>query len=653
MPDPFPFSADVLPEHLLLLSLFNLLHLVVWLAALVIGFRRRWWWGLILLMPLLYPFGLLVLILKRARKMGWVVATHALLLVLWFAAGAYMKSREWHQLLAAEEALLARGEVLDPARLYNAPEVVPDKNVWDHPLLITLAEAGQSDDRNIDDILDQRPSKPDAGKLARERMEKEYGWMALPSGPPQDLRFAQAEKRPSAAYQALQALYELAWAQKYEEDLLREESDLSEESFENLESLLNALKPSYETHKGRYSAIVEAFKREQDVYPFAFENGPAMLLPHLGYIKKLAQVTRQRILWEAYAREADAAFQTMQDMFVIHRAGMSDVLICRLVEMACWKAGLEGLVAIQNKHLWSDDQWRWMASALAEIRLEKGIPGAMDMERSAFVPWLKEQADENVLQVISVVDALGGPGQRPFSPAQRLWMGPLGFWVQYPMQAFYIKQIRLLHHSYDYLGKEAENIVDQFQHRPWSELEAQLPDYDDREFGLLSAILTPALRVYDRFYSAQLMVEIAKASVPLERFYLKHGRYPEQLEDLVPEFCDVMPQDPMSSQPFHYRRLGSDGFELYSVGWNGKDEGGFPGLLPVHWRDRSWNYEDEPDDVLWRVEGREETFPVVLREPEDDEDESSMMQDIEMMKRYGLLPEGFDDWGEDDLEEEK
>ena len=166
MQDPFPFSADVLPEHLLLLFLFNLLHLVVWLVALVISFRRRWWWGLILLMPLFYPFGLLVLTLKRARKMGWVVATHGLLLALWFAGGAYLKSREWHQLLAAEEALEVRGEVLDPVRLYNAHEVVPEKNAWDHPLLITLAEAGQSDDRSINNIFDQRPSKPDAGQLA-------------------------------------------------------------------------------------------------------------------------------------------------------------------------------------------------------------------------------------------------------------------------------------------------------------------------------------------------------------------------------------------------------------------------------------------------------------------------------------------------------
>ena len=166
-------------------------------------------------------------------------------------------------------------------------------------------------------------------------------------------------------------------------------------------------------------------------------------------------------------------------------------------------------------------------------------------------------------------------------------------------------------------------------------------------------MLSPAMaKATLRFCEVQLMVEMAKASVSLERFYLKHGRYPEHLQHLLPDFCDIKPQDPMSSQPFHYRRLGSDGFELYSVGWNGKDEGGFPGLIPVHWRDRSWNYEDEPDDVLWRVEGREETFPVVLREPEDDEDESSMMQDIEMMKRYGLLPEGFDDWEKDDLEEQ-
>ena len=69
------------------------------------------------------------------------------------------------------------------------------------------------------------------------------------------------------------------------------------------------------------------------------------------------------------------------------------------------------------------------------------------------------------------------------------------------------------------------------------------------------------------FYSAQLMVEMAKASVPLERFYLKHGRYPEQLEHLVPEFCDVMPQDPMSANPFIIEDWGAMG--LSCIQWVG------------------------------------------------------------------------------------
>ena len=112
------------------------------------------------------------------------------------------------------------------------------------------------------------------------------------------------------------------------------------------------------------------------------------------------------------------------------------------------------------------------------------------------------------------------------------------------------------------------------QHQPWSGMESQLPTYDRGSIGVLSAMLTPSLDIYDRFYSAQLMVEMAKASISLERHYLKHGQYPVRLKDLVPEFRDTVPLDPMSGQPFHYRKLGNDGFEFYSVGWNGKDDSG-------------------------------------------------------------------------------
>ncbi len=406
MSDPFPFSPDVLPEHLLLLVLFNLLHLLVWLAALVIGFRRRWWWGLILLMPLFYPFGLLVLILKRTRKMGWVVAAHGLLVALWVAGGAYLKSREWHQLLAVEEALQARGKVLDPAMLHNAPEVVPENNVWDHPLLITLAEAGQSNVSPDDNIFEHPPSKPDAGELARGRMEEEYAWIALPWGTPQGLRFDQLEEMPTSVFNPLQTFYSLAWAQKYEEDHLQDESEVSEEPFENLESLLNALKPNYAVNQDRFRAFVEAMKREQDVYPYNFDNGPHMMLPHLAKLKALSQRARQRLFFEAYRRDAMKSFQTMQDMVVVHRTGMSDMMISRLVELANWSSGLACLVAVQNQHLWSDEQWLWMEQILSEIQFEASIPKVMDMERAFLSPWLRDLADKDIFSLIVWLETL-------------------------------------------------------------------------------------------------------------------------------------------------------------------------------------------------------------------------------------------------------
>ena len=626
MSNPFPFSPEVLPNYLLLLSQINLLHLLAWLVAVVIGFRRRWSWGLMLLIPLFYPFALLALTLKRIRWIGWIAAVHGLLLCLWFAGGVYLKSSEWHQLLAAEEALKARGELLDPTLLHDAPEVVPEKNVWDHPLLITLAQAGQSDATHLDDLLQSSASKSDEGDLAIERMEEEYGWLSMPDIPNTSLIFEHQEDSPKTVTTPLQTLYREAWVQKHTDESMGDSPEVSHDGFGDLESLLEAMEVTHETHQPRFEGLMEALRREQDVYPFAFENGPGILLPHLSFLKDLAKRARQRLVWQAYRRDADASFQTMQDMFVIHGTEWSNILICRLVEVACWRGGLQGVVALQNQHLWSDEKWQWLEQALAEIQLEANIPGVMVMERAVFIPWLKLQADENPLRVITMLGVLGG-GSGPTSIGQRILMGPLGQCINTHMQAFYIKQLRLLHASYAHLEKEAENILGQFQHQPWSGMESQMADYDGRAFGLLSGVFAPGLRNYDRFYSVQLMVEMAKASVSLERYYLKHGQYPVSLKDLVPEFRDTVPVDPMSGQPFHYRKLGNDGFEFYSVGWNGKDDAGFPGDLP---RDRGL-FDDEgmPDDVLWRVEGSEETLPVVLTEPEKEED---------LFKKYGLLP---------------
>ena len=49
-----------------------------------------------------------------------------------------------------------------------------------------------------------------------------------------------------------------------------------------------------------------------------------------------------------------------------------------------------------------------------------------------------------------------------------------------------------------------------------------------------------------------------------------HGKYPKQLDQLVPEFVAKIPKDAFFDGPIGYRRKGK-GYVLYSVGTDGKD----------------------------------------------------------------------------------
>ena len=65
-------------------------------------------------------------------------------------------------------------------------------------------------------------------------------------------------------------------------------------------------------------------------------------------------------------------------------------------------------------------------------------------------------------------------------------------------------------------------------------------------------------------------------AIALKRHELRHGKFPADLNALVPEFLAAVPIDCMDGKPLKYM-LESDGaFRLYSVGKDGKDDGGDP-----------------------------------------------------------------------------
>ncbi len=76
------------------------------------------------------------------------------------------------------------------------------------------------------------------------------------------------------------------------------------------------------------------------------------------------------------------------------------------------------------------------------------------------------------------------------------------------------------------------------------------------------------------FAHLQTTIHLATLACALERHQKSKGRYPERLEELMPEFLQKLPYEVVNGQPFHYRRSADGTFVLYSVGWDECDDGG-------------------------------------------------------------------------------
>jgi hypothetical protein len=119
-------------------------------------------------------------------------------------------------------------------------------------------------------------------------------------------------------------------------------------------------------------------------------------------------------------------------------------------------------------------------------------------------------------------------------------------------------------------------------------------------YSILCKIFLPGLVNSPRkFALAQATVNLARTGCALERHHLAHGKYPETLDALAPQFMFKVPHDPVGGQPLHYRCTDDGRFVLYSVGWNEKDEGGMvsvikSGTVDLENGDWVWRYPDLP-----------------------------------------------------------
>lgn len=94
-----------------------------------------------------------------------------------------------------------------------------------------------------------------------------------------------------------------------------------------------------------------------------------------------------------------------------------------------------------------------------------------------------------------------------------------------------------------------------------------------------------------------LMVIVTLA---LHAYHLHDKEYPSRISDLVPEYLSNVPSDPLVvNEPLRYKRDGKK-YLLYSVGPDGKDDGGKPIFNPKgkNNHQKFYVHEDSKGDIV-------------------------------------------------------
>ncbi|RJP41611.1 MAG: hypothetical protein C4547_01585 [Phycisphaerales bacterium] len=119
--------------------------------------------------------------------------------------------------------------------------------------------------------------------------------------------------------------------------------------------------------------------------------------------------------------------------------------------------------------------------------------------------------------------------------------------------------------------------------RPYADAVALLDAWGSGAYyGVVDGPLLESMD-YNPRRSYELLVRLiaqrgaAVIMLALNQHNQRHEQYPASLDDLTPEFVDSLPVDPFCGRPYGYRLSDDGGYQLWSCGTDGIDDGGSAG----------------------------------------------------------------------------
>lgn len=490
------------------------------------------------------------------KRLAWSFIWLLTLLALTVVVLNWKGARAWK---ATVEEVTAKGDSLDPATFI--PAVVPEEdNMASAPIFARIFEPGAAEKQTDISAPSLFRVSTDPG-IARRMPPKNEGWR---SGQPVDLAswqtcyWANVQILKSNPKQAAQM--PAVWKEHLNKDYWKG----SQQS--PAQDVLFALSV-FETELEQVS---EASEQPLTRFPIQYENGIEARMPHYMPLTKLVRVLALKASAELVLNHNDAG---LEDLLLALRLADSTkaepILISYLVRLSLIQSAYEPLWTGIVQHRWNDQQLARLEAHLRSIHLVKNLDMACRGDRNLSLASFA--ANQRNPEFFKIWLSMSGEPNPP------MWMIPLVSVI--PQGWFDYNKVSMLRDVETSLSCSDPERMRIFPERV-SALNLEITD--PSKTGSLLHFMLPGLsykiirQINLKGAFGQSAIGLARIAIALERHFLKHGIYPENLASLDETFSlkGGIPHDVATGNPPHYSRISADRFTLYYDGWNGKDDGG-------------------------------------------------------------------------------
>ena len=374
------------------------------------------------------------------------------------------------------------------------------------------------------------------------------------------------------------------------EKLIRAEPD------KRTPEIWDAARKAVAKHRNILPLIEAATSRPKCQFPANWEDGTNVLFPHLSPMRNTARFLHANALIEARDGKMDEAIQSIELGFKASESIRDEpILIGLLVRLVMSQSASKSLRETLEYGSITEAQAKRLYDTLAQIDMYPGLNRAMQGER-CFGLWLFDLLYKHPNKLSALIDTEEneGPGRAAFR-----FLTPIlvGIWrpILYADELTYLKimdrQSALMRLPYREMHSQMTALAAETQHLP--------------RHAILSRIMFPV------FFRAAAVRDNAAAEAAGSQIFLalqvyksRHGIYPATLDELRAGIGWDIPKDVFSNKDFIYKHQGN-GFLLYSVGQNFKDDGAIPSSALPSQLPEGYDYKNingqQVADIIWQM----------------------------------------------------